>query len=347
MAKNDKSAEVKLDTTTADAPSKPATKQAKKSGSGGWGVLIFILLVLAGAGVYAVKMWPQLSGGNAAAAELQQWQTATTAKIRALEEQVNSLNYELIKVKNAAPQAAQAGMSEAEVLALLDAAKQDILAAARTVAPVAEEKAEQAAPVVEEKVVVVEKDKPLAELLLASGAIIVRDMAEQGLPFAYEAEVLQILAQGNPLAEKYVAAAQQYATSGLKGKQALIEEYNRLYASLNDAPLKTEAATVPAPEPQTWQEKIWQSLKKLVVYKKKVKKPEFKAEQDPIYALVNAGKLAEATTQIQTSPAYSVSGSEALHAWVAQVQTYLDFDRAMTGLIMNALANIRLKELQH
>lgn len=345
MAKNDKSAEIKT-AAAANEVKKPAEKPAKHKSSGGFWLLV-LLLAIVGAGAYVAQMWPQLTGSTQNT-ELQQWQTATNAKIRALEEQVNNLNYELIKVKNAAPQVVNNGMSEAEVMALLDAAKQDILAAATsTTAPAAEEKTEKAAPIIEEKVITVEKDKPLTELLLASGAIIVRDMAEQGLPFAYEAEVLQILAQGNPLAEKYVAAAQQYAVSGLKGKQELIAAYDHLYDSLNDAPLKTAPAAEAEVTPQTWQEKIWRALKKLVVYKKKVKKPEFKAEQDPVYALVNEGKLAEALAKIQTSNAYTMSGSEALQAWTGQVQTYLDFNRAMTGLIMNALANIRLKELQH
>ena len=204
-----------------------------------------------------------------------------------------------------------------------------------------------AAPQTAEKVITIEREKTPQEVLLAAGALIVMDMAENGLPIEYESEVLQILADGNSQAQKYADTAQKYATSGIKGRQMLIKEYNALYAALNEEPEKVQDTQAQEEiVPQKWQDKFWYWLKKAVVQKKKVKKPEFKAETDEVYELVNAGKLREALLKMKTDSKYNAVNSPALAAWQQQVEDYLAFETAMKGLIMNALANIRLKEME-
>ena len=207
-------------------------------------------------------------------------------------------------------------------------------------------KASSAAAPAVEKVITIEREKTPQEVLLAAGAIIVQDMAENGLPIEYETEVLQILAEGNSQAQKYADIAQKYAASGIKGRQMLIKEYNALYVALNDEPEKVAETSAQEEVPQKWQDKLWYWLKKAVVQKKKVKKPEFKAETDEVYELVNAGKLREALLKMKTDSKYNAVTSATLGAWQQQAEDYLAFETAMKGLIMNALANIRLKEME-
>lgn len=185
------------------------------------------------------------------------------------------------------------------------------------------------------------------EVLLASGALIVRDMAEQGLPFAYEAEVLQILAQGNPQAEQYVAQAQKFAASGLKGAPALIREFNKLYPALNDVPTVNDTPNEATEEPQTWYAKAWQWFKNIAVHRKKMAQPEFNGAEDEVYQQVNAARFAEALNLLKTDSQYTRLSSPALTEWQKQATDYVEFDAAMRALIMNALANIRLQEMQH
>ena len=187
------------------------------------------------------------------------------------------------------------------------------------------------------------------EVLLASGALIVRDMAEQGLPFAYEAEVLQILAQGNSQAEQYVAQAQKFAASGLKGAPALIREFNNLYPALNNMPTIDTAQSVAetAEEPQTWYAKIWQWFKNIAIHRQKMAQPEFNGTEDEVYQQVNAARFAEALNLLKTDSQYTRLNSPALAEWQKQATDYVEFDAAMRALIMNALANIRLQEMQH
>lgn len=240
------------------------------------------------------------------------------------------------------------GISEAELEQRIGALKSDI---AQIVAESVQVPAAQQGENVEKNTAIIKtaEAKLPQEMLLANGAIMVRDLAEKGLPFAYEAEVLQILAQGNLPAEEYVKTVQKYAASGVKGKSNLITAFNRFYASLNSpkcATLKDEE-NAQEPEPQTWDEKLWARIKKLIIRKKKKRLPVFVPENDVVYETVNDGKLAEALAAVRTDAKYAQISSPFLEQWQAQVQSYLDFEKAISGLIMNSLAHIRLKEMEH
>ena len=186
------------------------------------------------------------------------------------------------------------------------------------------------------------------EMLLANGAIMVRDLAEKGLPFAYEAEVLRILAQGNIPATEYIKVIQRHASSGVKGKNVLISAFNRFYSALNN-PKCAEAEVKPTneKEPTTWTEKSIAWLKKVIIRKRKAPLPVFIPQEDRVYELVNSGNLAEALSTMQTDDKYAQINSSFLQKWKVQVQNYLVFESAVSGLIMNALANIHLKEMGH
>lgn len=184
------------------------------------------------------------------------------------------------------------------------------------------------------------------DVLLASGAIIVQDLAEQGNSFAYETEVLQILAQGNPQAKKYVDTMQKYAVSGVKGKNILIKQFNKIFADLNITKVRNEQLQNKVVS-QSWQSRIWAWLKKLLVSKKGYKRPVFKEKEDEIYTMVNEGDLGEALNAIKTSEKYLQMDSEPLANWQKQTAEYLEFKHAVSGLIMNSLANLHLKEMEH
>lgn len=192
-------------------------------------------------------------------------------------------------------------------------------------------------------------DKPQsADVLLAAGALTVQNMAQTGLPFEYEAEVLQILAQGNPQAQKYATTVQKFAHGGVVSAKSLVEDFNNIYAVLNNMPVADAPAQPQAeePTPQKWYEKAWQWFKKLAVHRKKMPKPEFKAEQDQIYALVNEARFAEALNKMETDVKYNSVEAPMLRAWQNQAESYVEFEAAMNALLMNAMANVRLKEMQ-
>ena len=183
------------------------------------------------------------------------------------------------------------------------------------------------------------------EVLLAAGALTVKGLAEDGLPFDYETEVLQILAEGNATALNYISALKKYAVSGIKGRAMLISEFNKVYTDLSRPQINKSAE----PEIQeTWDEALMRKLKELVVLKKRENKPAlvFPKTPDEIHQLVNNGDFAEALNKIQTDRKYGDINSAELNAWILQTRDYLEFEHSVNGLIMNSLANLHLKEME-
>ena len=190
-----------------------------------------------------------------------------------------------------------------------------------------------------------EKNVTAPEVLLAAGALTVRGLAEDGLPFDYETEVLQILADGNNTALNYIAALKKYAVSGIKGRAMLISEFNKVYADLSRPQIEK---TVKPEIQETWNEALLRRLKELVEFKKREEKPAvvFPKTPDEVHQLVNSGDFAEALNKLKTDRKYSDVNSAELNSWILQTQDYLEFEHSINGLIMNSLANLHLKEME-
>lgn len=189
------------------------------------------------------------------------------------------------------------------------------------------------------------KNVTAPEVLLAAGALTVRGLAEDGLPFDYETEVLQILAAGNETAINYISSIKKYAVSGIKGRAMLINEFNKVYADLSRPQINKSIE----PEIQeTWDEALLRRIKELVVFKKRENKPVvvFPKTPDEIHQLVNDGNFAEALNKLKTDRKYSDVSSAELNSWILQTQDYLEFEQAINGLLMNSLANLHLKEME-
>ncbi|MEE6206449.1 MAG: hypothetical protein VZR95_00125 [Alphaproteobacteria bacterium] len=311
-------------------------------------ILLLVLLGIGGVGYLAVTSSMQKhSAADKNSAAVQVTSNSAEKRIAQLETKVAELQ---VLVNRAAQNQGvsedivdkKVGQLRSEVKIALD----NVMAQAAASAKAAEDKAGQAdAPQVVKTVTEVKLSQ---EMLLANGAIMVRDLAEKGLPFAYEAEVLRILAQGNIPATEYAQIIQRYAASGVKGKNILTSAFNRFYASLNNSKCTdAEVKPVEVKEPTTWDEKAIAWLKSAIIRKKKAPMPVFIPQEDKVYELVNSGNLAEALRTMQTDAKYAQIESPFLQEWKAQVQNYLIFESAVSGLIMNALANVHLKEMEH
>ena len=63
--------------------------------------------------------------------------------------------------------------------------------------------------------------------------------------------------------------------------------------------------------------------------------------------MVNEGRIKDALEALNISEKYAKVNSEPLLQWRTQAERYLEFDSAVNAVIMNSLANIRLKEMEH
>ena len=126
----------------------------------------------------------------------------------------------------------------------------------------------------------------------------------------------------------------------------MVKSFNKIFADLN----KAKAKKVEVSEnnaTQSWQDKIIAWAKNFFVSKKGNKRPVFKAENDEVFTLVNEGDLGEALAALKTSEKYSALASYPLEQWQQDIENYLEFKHAVSGLIMNSLANLHLKEMEH
>lgn len=332
MAKNDKVEELTevqhIDNDT-NGVSKGNTK-----GHFGRNVALLMLFLLIAAGAVGVNEFRKNNVANQQVlAELQnkyeQKMSAINAHIASLQNEVDELKNRPLSVKNE-------GVSADFVNHRLQQLKQEMLENGT-----AESNINESVKYSEEIVT----NKKAQEILLASGAMIVRNLAEEGNRFDYEAEVLQILAQGNYQAERYVDVMRRYAFSGIKGRNYLIKSYNKIFAELNDAAVKP-AEMEQTQDVQSWQDKILFWVKKLFISKKGSKRPVFTAENDEVYVLVNEGHFGDALNALGNNEKYMRLNSQPLRNWQNQVIAYLEFNHAVDSLIMNCLANLHLKEME-
>ncbi len=317
--------------------------------------VLFIILLAVGAVGYLTMQLRQTEKLNTEA--LNKLQQAYDEKLNKVTDRVNILDREVVGLKNRPIVEHAAGISENQLNQKLAALRDELMhrlgatdIAKETVeGKPAQETAENTGVAdIPPFTSVTQSEKTTQEILLASGAIIVRDLAEQGVDFAYEAEVLQILAQGNDLAAKNVQIVRSYANSGITGKNKLIRAFDKIFAELNTAETKSETAKAQNTEVEAkWYLKVWNWIKSQVIAKKRAQKPVFTPQKDEVLDLVNEGRLQDALNALRISEKYSKVDSEPLRQWRMQAERYLEFDSAINAVIMNALANIRLKEMEH
>ncbi len=330
MAKIEKKEEVKpVETAAAENKTKPA----KKNSHFGLFCLI-IILCCAGAVTYNIELTKTLN--EDLAAQLAADYNTKINNLKAQIEQQKNLIADLPQnqPEKTAAQPVQTELSEEQL--------QQLAAKILPLLPQPETSDNTAQPVPAEQT---EKSVTAPEVLLAAGALTVRGLAEDGLPFDYETEVLQILAAGNETALNYIANIKKYAVSGIKGRTMLINEFNKVYTDLSRPQINKQTE----PEIQeTWDEALLRRLKELVEFKKREDKPAvvFPKTPDEIYLLVNNGDFAEALNKIKTDRKYSDVNSAELNSWILQTQDYLEFEHAINSLIMNSLANLHLKEME-
>ena len=385
MAKNDKKNNVKplddekRDTISApekvaELPAAEARKEEKKAADNlnklaepvaaggkkthGWRkfMLFILLLILVGGGA-AVMHWRQLETQNAAT--LQNLQKTWENKVTALEIRLKEVEKDVSGLKNRPVVEQVAGVSENQVNQKLAVLRDELLQRLNSNntngedATVASETETPDVSVSEKALLAPEiaslaaQERKTQEVLLASGAIIVRDLAEQGLPFAYEAEVLQILARGNELAENYAQTVRKFSNSGIRSKNQLIHDFQKIFTDLNSTELKNQPTEEKLADDAKWIDKAIYWIKRAFVARKIPERPVFMPQNDEVLNLVNDGRLSDALNALKTSEKYSKLNSLPLNEWRVQVEKYLEFNAAAGGLIMNALANIRLKEMEH
>ncbi len=181
--------------------------------------------------------------------------------------------------------------------------------------------------------------------LVLTAAMLVKDAAERGGEFVYEAEVLKELAKGNYKIAKEVALIESVASKGIPNVLMLQDLFAKVYAEKYD--LQKEEN-----EPANWKERIYQQVNKVVKIEKasEVKEKEF-SEEDRAWGivadLVEEGDIAKAILIARKPINQDLLRDKAFSEWLTEAEVYDNFAKAVAKISANSLAVMKVEFLKN
>lgn len=179
--------------------------------------------------------------------------------------------------------------------------------------------------------------------LVLTAALLVKDSADSNRPFVYEAEVLRNLAQGTNM-EAPAEVISSLSTQGIFSKEALINEFNKLYILSETKEVEEEIKKAPESEKnQDWKAKINEKLSKLVMIEYHDDNENAKESmQDEVYRLVNEGELYKAAVLMEGNAKYQ---SPEFKKWQENVNAQDNFNNALRQIEALTLAVMKAENL--
>ena len=184
--------------------------------------------------------------------------------------------------------------------------------------------------------------------LTLTAAMLVKDAAQRGGPFVYEAEVLSELAAGNYKIAGEVAQINEIAARGVPSVSELQRQFAEIYANRYMAPAEGNAAAA-----EGWKDRIYQELNKVVQVRKtdgKTAEPEM-SEEDRAWKIVSdyvaEGNIARAVAIIRKPLNAQLAADKNLTGWLEEAERYCDLYTAVSRISANALAVMKVKFLKN
>lgn len=178
--------------------------------------------------------------------------------------------------------------------------------------------------------------------LILTAAMLVKDGAERGGNFEYEAEVLQQIAQNNLNFKEAVATISQYAQQGIEPKEQLMKNFRTIYAKM----LKVQKQAYE----KTWKDRLNSKLSEIVQIKRvNSSTPEFEADQglERVNMFVNNGNIRAAVAELQRTANAELLKNDELKKWMEQAQANVDFNNAVAKISASSLAVMKVNFLKN
>ena len=182
--------------------------------------------------------------------------------------------------------------------------------------------------------------------LTIMGAMLVKDAAERGGEFVYEAEILNEVAKDNVKVAKELALMNQIATTGIPTKEELQNKFADIYAE-KYASVAEEVA------PKDWKERIYQQINKIIKIKKadEEKAKDSFSEEDRAWSVVsdfvNKGEIKRATAIARKPLNDDMLKNEKFMAWLDEAEIYGRFYDAISRISANSLAVMKVEFLNN
>ena len=181
--------------------------------------------------------------------------------------------------------------------------------------------------------------------LTLTAAMLVKDAAERGGEFVYEAEVLRELAAGNYKIANEVAFIEKVAAQGIPNVMMLQELFAKAYAKKYDLQKEDD-------EPANWKERIYQQVNKVVKIEKasETKEKKFSEEDrawNVVADLVEEGNIAKAILIARKPINKDLLNDEIFIEWLKEAEVYDNFAKAVAKISANSLAVMKVEFLKN
>lgn len=182
--------------------------------------------------------------------------------------------------------------------------------------------------------------------VILTATMLVKDSAERGGSFAYEAEILQQLAGDNAKLKNQVAVIAKYAEKGIENNVYLIKSFKKVYADLLQK--QREAYE------KTWKDRLNNKISEYIKVKRvKEDAPAFQANQElsNIKKSVESGNIKKALADLQNINNKELLNEPSLNEWLAEARAKVEFNEAVAQISAYYLAalkvNFIVKEIKH
>lgn len=173
--------------------------------------------------------------------------------------------------------------------------------------------------------------------LALTAVMMVKDSADRGGSFVYEAAVLQQLTEGNLKVKEPVERIMAVAASGVKSDAYLIKQFDTVYAKL----MKIQREEYE----KTWKDRVNNKINEYIKIKKvNENSEEFKANRqlEKIKMLVDAGNIKKALVNLENINNNVLSEEESLKNWMAEASAKTEFSEAVAQISTYYIAALKV-----
>ena len=180
--------------------------------------------------------------------------------------------------------------------------------------------------------------------LTIMGAMLIKDAAERGGEFVYEAEVLNEVAKDNVKIAKELALINKIALKGIPTKEELQNKFTDIYAE-KYAKVAEEMA------PKDWKERIYQQIGKIIKIRKANEAKSSFSEEDRAWSVVSdfvsKGEIKRAAAIARKPINEDMLKNQKFTAWLDEAEVYNNFYDAISKISANTLAVMKIEFLNN
>lgn len=178
--------------------------------------------------------------------------------------------------------------------------------------------------------------------LILTATMLVKDAAERGKSFEYEAGVLNQIVSDNPKLKKYAEGIEKIAKDGVKTELNLVKSFDVIYANiLNEQKEDFD---------KNWKERLTNKLNEIVRIKKtNADETHFVADKglEAVKSLVNDGQLYVALSKLDAMTSDEWIKNQKLQEWMNKVRTRQEFYSLINSISAQSLAAMKVKFLKN